>query len=128
MKFPAITALCAAPIVISRSSAGGNCNINVAVEQSTSVTKVIIWIIQEVIVGGADGLVYTPDQVNAAVRDMVIFEFHSNNHTAPQSTFTTPCDTFSGGMDSGFMANINNSISPVPQFALQVTATTPIHL
>ncbi|PBP21734.1 serine-threonine rich protein [Diplocarpon rosae] len=180
MKFPAITALCAAPLALagsfdadlyargtvesplalrkehlggsSRGSAGGNGNINVNIGQSTSITEVIIiWINQggnaqtqtfattipvaamptaiathTVIVGGTGGLAYTPDQVNAAVGDMVLFEFHSNNHTATQSAFTTPCDALAGGMDSGFMANVNNTVSPAPQMAMQVTVATPI--
>ncbi|CZS90573.1 uncharacterized protein RAG0_01606 [Rhynchosporium agropyri] len=79
-----------------------------------------------VVVGGAGGLVYTPDQVVAAIGDMVIFEFHSQNHTATQSAFTTPCDPLAGGMDTGFMANANNTISPAPQVAMQVTVSTPL--
>ncbi|PBP22257.1 serine-threonine rich protein [Diplocarpon rosae] len=180
MKFPAITALCAAPLALGgsfdgdlnargtvesdltlrkehlggcfKSSVGGKGNINVNIEQSTSITEVIIiWINQggnaqtqtfatttpvaamstaiathTVIVGGTGGLVYTPDQVNAAVGDMVLFEFHSNNHTATQSAFTTPCDALAGGIDSGFMANVNNTVSPAPQMVMQVTVATPI--
>jgi len=79
-----------------------------------------------VIVGGAGGLVYTPDQISAAIGDMVIFEFHSQNHTSTQSAFTTPCDPLAGGMDTGFMPNANNTISPAPQVAMQVTVSTPL--
>lgn len=79
-----------------------------------------------VVVGGAGGLVFSPDQVKAAVGDMVIFEFHSQNHTATQSAFTTPCDPLAGGMDTGFMANPNNTVSPAPQVAMQVTVATPL--
>lgn len=57
---------------------------------------------------------------------MVIFEFHSQNHTATQSAFTTPCDPLAGGMDTGFMANPNNTMSPPPQVAMQVTVDTPL--
>ncbi|KAH7356663.1 hypothetical protein BKA65DRAFT_211803 [Rhexocercosporidium sp. MPI-PUGE-AT-0058] len=79
-----------------------------------------------VVVGGAGGLVYTPDQLKAKIGDMVIFEFHSQNHTSTQSAFTTPCDPLAGGMDTGFMANPNNTISPPPQVAMQVTVDTPL--
>lgn len=79
-----------------------------------------------VTVGGAGGLVYTPDQISANIGDMVIFEFHSQNHTATQSAFTTPCDPLAGGMDTGFMANPNNTMSPPPQVAMQVTVDTPL--
>ena len=80
----------------------------------------------QVVVGGSAGLVYTPDTITAAVGDMVIFEFQSENHTATQSAFTSPCVALAGGTDSGFMANINNSVSPAPQMAMQVTVATPI--
>ncbi|RDW91463.1 hypothetical protein BP5796_02628 [Coleophoma crateriformis] len=79
-----------------------------------------------VVVGGAGGLVYTPDQITAAVGDMVVFEFQSTNHTATQSAFTTPCEKLAGGMDTGFVPNVNNSITPAPQMAMQVTVDTPI--
>ena len=57
---------------------------------------------------------------------MVIFTFMSNNHTATQSAFTTPCEALAGGQDSGFMSNVNNTVSPPPQMAMQVTVATPI--
>jgi plastocyanin len=79
-----------------------------------------------VVVGGSAGLVYTPDTIEAAIGDTVIFTFMSNNHTATQSAFTTPCEKLTGGMDSGFMPNINNTVSPAPQMAMQVTVATPI--
>jgi plastocyanin len=80
----------------------------------------------KVTVGGSAGFVYTPDTIEAAVGDMVIFTFESQNHTATQSAFTTPCEKLEGGVDSGFMPNINNTVSPAPQMAMQVTVATPI--
>jgi len=56
----------------------------------------------------------------------VIFTFMSQNHTATQSAFATPCEALAGGMDTGFVANINNSVVPAPQVAMQVTVATPI--
>ena len=83
-------------------------------------------IIAKVMVGGSAGLVYTPDTLNAAVGDMVIFQFMSMNHTVTQSPFDTPCKKLDGGMDSGFMANPNNTVVPAPQMAMQVADTKPI--
>ncbi|KAI0113774.1 Cupredoxin [Nemania sp. FL0031] len=77
-------------------------------------------------VGGSAGLAYSPPQVNAAVGDMVVFTFMSMNHTATQSTFDAPCDPMAGGMDSGFMANPNNTVVPAPQVAMQVMDTKPV--
>lgn len=80
----------------------------------------------QVAVGGSAGLVFVPDTVNAAVGDSVVFVFHSQNHTVTQSTFDTPCKKLADGMDSGFMANPNNTIVPPPMMAMQVTVATPL--
>ncbi|OBT65356.1 hypothetical protein VE03_04668 [Pseudogymnoascus sp. 23342-1-I1] len=79
-----------------------------------------------VAVGGTAGLVFVPDTVNAAVGDSVVFVFYSQNHTVTQSTFDTPCVKLADGMDSGFMANPNNTIVPPPMMAMQVTVATPL--
>lgn len=57
---------------------------------------------------------------------MVIFTFLSANHTATQSAFNAPCVKLPDGMDSGFIANVNNTVVPAPQMAMQVTVATPI--
>jgi plastocyanin len=82
--------------------------------------------IRQVTVGGSAGLVYTPETIEAAVGDMVVFTFLSLNHTATQSNFVTPCEALSGGINSGFMPNINNTVVPPPQMAIQVKVSTPL--
>lgn len=57
---------------------------------------------------------------------MVIFEFLSQNHTVTQSPFDTPCKKLADGMDSGFIANPNNTVVPAPQMAMQVTTDKPL--
>ncbi|KPM45741.1 hypothetical protein AK830_g738 [Neonectria ditissima] len=80
-----------------------------------------------VTVGGPGGLVFQPDQLDQVpIGDTVIFEFLSQNHTVSQSAFDTPCDILEGGMDSGFMPNPNNTVSPAPQVAMQVMVDTPL--
>jgi len=59
----------------------------------------------KVIVGGQAGLVYTPDFVNAAIGDVIEFDFLSVNHTVTQSTFDSPCVAKPGGAKSGFRPN-----------------------
>ncbi|CCD45089.1 hypothetical protein ACHAQE_000575 [Botrytis cinerea] len=79
-----------------------------------------------VVVGGAAGKVYTPESVNAAVGDMIVFNFEMANHTLTQSAFTSPCEKLAtGGMDSGFIPNVKNAISPPPAMAIQVMVDTP---
>lgn len=80
----------------------------------------------QVSVGGPKGLSFEPQEIKAAVGDMVIFTFLSQNHTATQSAFDTPCDPLAGGMDSGFQANPNNTMNPPPQVAMQVMVDTPL--
>ncbi|GAB1312998.1 hypothetical protein MFIFM68171_03208 [Madurella fahalii] len=79
-----------------------------------------------VTVGGPQGLAFSPQQLEATVGDTVIFTFLSQNHTATQSAFDTPCQPLEGGMDSGFQANPNNTINPPPQVAMQVMVDTPL--
>ncbi|KAM0376784.1 hypothetical protein HYE67_002708 [Fusarium culmorum] len=80
-----------------------------------------------VTVGGPGGLVYSPEELHdIPIGDTVVFEFLSQNHTVSQSGFETPCDLMTGGMDSGFMANPNNTVSPPPQVAMQVMVDTPL--
>lgn len=80
-----------------------------------------------VTVGGPGGLIYQPDQLtNVPIGDTVEFEFLSQNHTVSQSAFEKPCALIEGGMDSGFMPNPNNSVSPPPRMAMQVMVDTPL--
>ncbi|KAF4441964.1 serine-threonine rich [Fusarium acutatum] len=80
-----------------------------------------------VTVGGPGGLVYQPEELhNIPIGDTVVFEFLSQNHTVSQSGFDKPCALLEGGMDSGFMPNPNNTVSPPPQVAMQVMVDTPL--
>lgn len=76
-------------------------------------------------VAGKPNLVYTPDSVQAAVGDMVVFQFMAQNHTLTQSAFATPCEKLADGMDSNFIPNINGTISPPPAMAVQVMTDAP---
>ncbi|KAL8750605.1 MAG: hypothetical protein Q9184_006367 [Pyrenodesmia sp. 2 TL-2023] len=79
----------------------------------------------KVVVGGDAGLVFNPNSVMAAPGDMVEFTFMSMNHTLTQSTFPKPCVKMQGGVDSGFLPNPNNTISPPPTYMFQVKDTEP---
>ncbi|TAQ91478.1 hypothetical protein B7494_g245 [Chlorociboria aeruginascens] len=111
-------------IVIWVNNGGGAATSTLATTQSASANAVAAT--HTVTVGGAAGLVYTPNTIEAAIGDMVIFSFESQNHTATQSAFAVPCVALANGTDSGFMPNINNTVSPAPQVAMQVTVATPI--
>ena len=51
---------------------------------------------------GADGdLIFRPQTIDAAVGDMILFEFLAKNHTVTRSSFDNPCVP-NQGLDSGF--------------------------
>ncbi|KUJ12028.1 uncharacterized protein LY89DRAFT_699994 [Mollisia scopiformis] len=113
-------------VIIWVNNGGGAATQTVTTTQTVIGSSTVSAATHQVTVGGTAGLVYSPDNVLANVGDMVVFTFLSQNHTATQSAFATPCEKLTGGMDSGFMPNINGSVNPAPQMAMQVTVATPI--
>ncbi|KAG9045723.1 hypothetical protein FS837_005771 [Tulasnella sp. UAMH 9824] len=77
-----------------------------------------------VVVGGS-GLTFTPNQVVAAVGDVVTFEFHPKNHTLTQSTFANPCSPMAGGVDSGYMP-VAADATTFPVFSFRINEVTPL--
>jgi len=67
--------------------------------------------------------VFTPSSVSASIGDTILFLFNSGNHSATQSTFDNPCTPLSNGFDSGFEPNIDNTVSPTPNYTISVTST-----
>lgn len=59
-------------------------------------------------------LLYVPNQVNAAIGDVVEFDFLARSHSLTQSEFLTPC-TYNGGFDTGL-----NQVNPNNQSGLFV--------
>ncbi|KAG8940695.1 hypothetical protein FRC04_005076 [Tulasnella sp. 424] len=64
-------------------------------------------------VGGSAGIVFTPNQVTAAVGDTLHFIFGPPSHSATQGTFDAPCTPMPGGFNSGFV--------PIPSFDAALT-------
>jgi len=97
--------------------------LGVASAQSTKV-----WVV-EVAKNGT--LTYSPNQVTAAVGDMVQFQFLAGNHTITQSTFDQPCQPINlfnssiPGFFSGFMP-VSASAGQYPTYTIQINNTTPI--
>ncbi|TVY55404.1 putative GPI-anchored cupredoxin [Lachnellula suecica] len=85
-------------------------------------------------VGSANGsLIFAPNDVKAAVGDMVQFQFAPNNHTVTQSTFDNPCTPISEiqknvtGIYSGFMP-VKATDTTTPTYTIMVNNTTPMWL
>lgn len=82
-----------------------------------------------VLVGGVNGLVYSPSYINASPGDTVSFIFGSENHTVTQSSFTNPCQHDFDSATSGYAPSQNDLLttntagSPVLQYT--VADTTP---
>jgi len=58
--------------------------------------------VHTVIVGQNSTLTFNPPSIQAIAGDTIAFTFVSKNHSATQSTFTSPCARAPGGVDSGF--------------------------
>ncbi|KAI4104131.1 MAG: hypothetical protein LQ339_003984 [Xanthoria mediterranea] len=80
----------------------------------------------KVLVGGDAGLVFSPNTLTAMPGDMVEFTFMSKNHTLTQSTFPEPCKKMKDGVDSGFLPNPDDTISPPPTYVFQVKDAKPV--
>ncbi|KAK2759417.1 hypothetical protein FQN54_002895 [Arachnomyces sp. PD_36] len=79
---------------------------------------------------GEDGLTFTPDSLDAAVGDEVVFSFFPSNHAVVRSTFDKPCAPMPSNMDgavySGFPDTSNGESDEV--FTMWVNDTKPIWL
>ncbi|KAG8894879.1 hypothetical protein FRB99_000939 [Tulasnella sp. 403] len=81
--------------------------------------------VHKIVVGGSAGLVYTPNNIQAAVGDVIQFEFQVKNHTVTQSTFKDPCTPSAPGFDSGYMP-VAASDTTFPTWSFTVNDTKPI--
>jgi len=85
--------------------------------------------VHTVIVGGANGEVYTPSSITAQPNDIVTFEFQQKNHTVTQSSFSSPCSRLNvngtTGFDSGFFPVAANA-TQFPTWNYTVQDTKPV--
>lgn len=58
---------------------------------------------------GKQGLFYSPNTLNPAVNDTVVFTFYNNIHSVAQSTFDKPCVLVENGIFSGFPGKVRLS-------------------
>jgi len=84
---------------------------------------------------GQPATVFTPNQVQANVGDVIQFEFRAKNHTVTQSSFAEPCTrqfntaTQQPGIDSGFfpVSATDSSSGLFPAFQMEIKqSTSPI--
>lgn len=81
--------------------------------------------VHKVIVGGPSGQVFSPNFIQAAPRDTVVFEMHSKNHSVTQSTFAAPCLKMENGFDTGLMP-VADENQQFPTWNLTINDTMPI--
>ena len=77
-----------------------------------------------VFVGASGALRFRPQHVEAAVGDIITFEFLALNHSVKQSSFDSPCASGGGVFDTEFW-QYNPSDEPRHTVDLLVTTTTP---
>jgi plastocyanin len=76
-------------------------------------------------VGALGELIYGPNQLNAAIGDIVRFDFLKLNHSVTQSSFAKPC-TYNGGFDTGLNQFNPQNISGKFLVDFQVNTTAPL--
>jgi len=73
------------------------------------------------------GLVFTPDNLEAAQGDMVTFRFWPKNHSVAQSTFGAPCAPSNNGFWSGFVPTTSTESVANSTFTYEVkNASAPV--
>ncbi|MCJ1426603.1 hypothetical protein MMC29_004506 [Sticta canariensis] len=76
-------------------------------------------------VGTFDGKVqFVPDNVNAEVGDVVLYDFLKLSHSLTQSEFLTPC-TYNGGFDTGLNQMNPQNVSGLFVIPFEVTTKKP---
>jgi plastocyanin len=76
-------------------------------------------------VGALGELIYGPNQLNAALGDIVRFDFLKLNHSVTQSSFAQPC-TYNGGFDTGLNQFNPKNISGKFLVDYEVKTTDPL--
>ena len=79
-----------------------------------------------VVVGGPQDT-FVPNQITAAVGDIVQFQFSNGNHTVTQSAQDGPCTPLDGGVNSGHIP-FQDGQTTVGTFNMPVTSTDAMFL
>ncbi|KAL8649523.1 MAG: hypothetical protein Q9226_005547, partial [Calogaya cf. arnoldii] len=108
-------------VVVLASCKGGNAPVEQKAQPAMEKGMM-----HKVMVGGEAGLIFSPNTLTAMPGDLVEFTFMSKNHTLTQSTFAEPCKKMKEGVDSGFLPNADNTLSPPPTYVFQVKDKKPI--
>ncbi|PQE04002.1 extracellular serine-rich protein [Rutstroemia sp. NJR-2017a BVV2] len=80
---------------------------------------------------GAEGLSFTPNQLNANISDVIEFRFYPQNHSVARAEYGRPCIPYevTGVNKQGFWSGfrpINVVLSDGPKFQVVVNDTSPI--
>ena len=76
-------------------------------------------------VGTFNGKVqFVPDQLDADIGDVILYDFLAKSHSLTQSDFHTPC-TYNGGFNTGLNQPNPNNITGLHVIPLEVTTKSP---
>jgi plastocyanin len=98
--------------------------VTVTALQTTSTSTTAAKQTHTVQVGALGELIYGPNQLNAALGDIVRFDFLKLNHSVTQSTFAKPC-TYNNGFDTGLNQFNPKNISGKFLVDFEVKTTDP---
>jgi plastocyanin len=79
-----------------------------------------------------NGNTFSPDSIQAAVGEMIQFQFRAGNHSVVQSNFDNPCEPIGmHGNVTGFFSGYQDvaaseAMDMIPTYTVQVTDTKPI--
>jgi len=104
-------------------NSGNNSSSTTNSPNSSNGTSSTAGTVHTVIVGQNSTLTFNPPSIQAVAGDTIAFTFVSKNHSATQSTFTSPCARAPGGVDSGFQFIPPNSTTAA-QWSITLDATS----
>jgi len=88
--------------------------------------------VHTVVVGGTGKILFTPNNIAAAPRDTIVFQFQQKNHSVIQSAFADPCRPINAA-NASLPAGFNSGYFPVgandtdfPTWNLTINDTSPI--
>lgn len=94
--------------------------------QTASYTPIHTSVLHNVIVGINGDLKYGGSQIDAAIGDIIRFDFNSTNHTVTQSDFNTPCEPKAGGFNTGFNQFNPTNHTGIKLIDFEVKISTPL--
>jgi len=125
MHYSTISAvLCALPVALAQYGGGNTPTTTTSSTASSGTTASVA--VHTVTVGANGALAFSPNNLTAAVGEIVEFVFYPQKHSVAQSSFAAPCTPFSNGT-SFFSGGMSTTSGTNPNtFQITINSTAPI--